>query len=473
MSFFPVAKELSLIRFSDNEIMLYMLQLVQALKYELYNDSPLVRFLVKRGLSEPKFVGHQLFWQLMSEAHISYIRHRFSAILVNFIYGIGSFYSDELLKGYAFTQKLVELNQKLSKFSHSEATMPFRKALSEIVIPSEFHLPMDPRLVVDSFIIDECKVMNSKKKPFWLSFKNASPFATEHVLTMFKVGDDLRQDQLTLQLMKVMEYLWREKGYNYHMKCYGVLPTGLNQGFIEIVPYAKTEASIQQEKGALSGVLDKETFSNFLKKHNPSPKAYESAKENFRLSSAGYAVATCVLGIADRHPGNIMIQRMTGNVVHIDFGDCFEVTKERAQLAETIPFRLTRNIIATLGPCSIEGSFRRTFEEGIRVIRDRREAVMSILEIFIREPITSGGFFEPLPKNEVISGSVEINDLVSRSSALERLKDQISRISEKINGLDFENDTPLTVSEQTDALIKSATDTYNLSCLYHGWNPLW
>ena len=194
---------------------------------------------------------------------------------------------------------------------------------------------------------------------------------------------------------------------------------------------------------------------------------------NFSKTSALMSIVGYIIGLGDRHPGNIMIQRMTGNVVHIDFGDCFEVTKERAQLAETIPFRLTRNIIATLGPCSIEGSFRRTFEEGIRVIRDRREAVMSILEIFIREPITSGGFFEPLPKNEVISGSVEINDLVSRSSALERLKDQISRISEKINGLDFENDTPLTVSEQTDALIKSATDTYNLSCLYHGWNPLW
>jgi phosphatidylinositol-4,5-bisphosphate 3-kinase len=47
-------------KFEDHEIMLYMLQLVHALKYELYDDSPLVRFLVKRGLLEPKFLGHQL-----------------------------------------------------------------------------------------------------------------------------------------------------------------------------------------------------------------------------------------------------------------------------------------------------------------------------------------------------------------------------------------------------------------------------
>ena len=63
---------------------------VQALKYELYDDSELLRFLLKRGLAEPKFLGHQLFWQLMSEAHLSHIRERFSAIVVNFMYGIGS-----------------------------------------------------------------------------------------------------------------------------------------------------------------------------------------------------------------------------------------------------------------------------------------------------------------------------------------------------------------------------------------------
>ena len=38
------------------------------------------------------------------------------------------------------------------------------------------------------------------------------------------------------------------------------------------------------------------------------------------MSMVGY-----VLGLGDRHPSNLMLDRTTGHVVHIDFGDCFEV----------------------------------------------------------------------------------------------------------------------------------------------------
>lgn len=180
---------------------------------------------------------------------------------------------------------------------------------------------------------------------------------------------------------------------------------------------------------------------------------------NFSKTTALMSIVGYIIGLGDRHPENIMIQKLSGHVVHIDFGDCFEVTKERDKLAENIPFRLTRNMIATFGPCSTEGTFRKTCEETISAIRQRREAVMSTLEIFIRDPTTSGGVFEAFQTD--------------KNGEQKRLKEKISRISKKINGLDFENTTPLSVAEQFDALVKSATDTYNLSYLYHGWNPLW
>jgi FKBP12-rapamycin complex-associated protein len=41
---------------------------------------------------------------------------------------------------------------------------------------------------------------------------------------------------------------------------------------------------------------------------------------NSYRSMVGY-----ILGLGDRHPSNLMLDRNTGNVIHIDFGDCFEV----------------------------------------------------------------------------------------------------------------------------------------------------
>ena len=45
------------------------------------------------------------------------------------------------------------------------------------------------------------------------------------------------------------------------------------------------------------------------------------------MSMVGY-----ILGLGDRHPSNIMLQRITGKVVHIDFGDCFEVAMKREEV---------------------------------------------------------------------------------------------------------------------------------------------
>lgn len=49
-----------------------------------------------------------------------------------------------------------------------------------------------------------------------------------------------------------------------------------------------------------------------------------------------------ILGLGDRHPSNILLERSTGKIIHCDFGDCFEVTIMREKFPETVPFRLTR-----------------------------------------------------------------------------------------------------------------------------------
>lgn len=71
------------------------------------------------------------------------------------------------------------------------------------------------------------------------------------------------------------------------------------------------------------------------------------------MSMAGY-----ILGLGDRHPSNLMLERVSGRVVHIDFGDCFEITKQRSKYPEIIPFRLTRMMTAAMGYTGLAGTYR-------------------------------------------------------------------------------------------------------------------
>lgn len=65
-----------------------------------------------------------------------------------------------------------------------------------------------------------------------------------------------------------------------------------------------------------------------------------------------------LLGLGDRHPSNLMLDRYSGKLLHIDFGDCFEASMHREKFPEKVPFRLTRMMIMAMGVSGIEGNFR-------------------------------------------------------------------------------------------------------------------
>ena len=59
-------------------------------------------------------------------------------------------------------------------------------------------------------------------------------------------------------------------------------------------------------------------------------EAWLSRRTTYCRSLAVMSVVGYILGLGDRHPSNLMIGRESGRVVHIDFGDCFEVGRCRA-----------------------------------------------------------------------------------------------------------------------------------------------
>lgn len=58
-------------------------------------------------------------------------------------------------------------------------------------------------------------MLQSKKSPIFLSYLNTINFAElneENYNIIFKHGDDLRQDMLTLQMLKLMNTIWKNEG---------------------------------------------------------------------------------------------------------------------------------------------------------------------------------------------------------------------------------------------------------------------
>ena len=80
--------------------------------------------------------------------------------------------------------------------------------------------------------------MESKKKPLWLTLKDADTGAD--IALMLKVGDDLRQDALIMQLLRVMSDLWKKEGLDMQMMLYDCISTGNERGLLQIVGNANT-----------------------------------------------------------------------------------------------------------------------------------------------------------------------------------------------------------------------------------------
>uniref|UniRef100_H3B8M2 Phosphatidylinositol 3-kinase catalytic subunit type 3 n=1 Tax=Latimeria chalumnae TaxID=7897 RepID=H3B8M2_LATCH len=171
-------------------------------------------------------------------------------------------------------------------------------------------LPLEPQVKIRGIIPEKATLFKSALMPAKLIFK-AEDGGKYPVI--FKHGDDLRQDQLILQIISLMDKLLRKESLDLKLTPYKVLATSTKHGFmqfIQSVPVAEvlgTEGSIQ----------------NFFRKHAPSEKGpygiSAEVMDTYVKSCAGYCVITYILGVGDRHLDNLLLTK-TGKLFHIDFG---------------------------------------------------------------------------------------------------------------------------------------------------------
>ncbi|CCH41615.1 Phosphatidylinositol 3-kinase catalytic subunit type 3 [Wickerhamomyces ciferrii] len=319
----------------DNELELYLLQLVQALKYESLTSSssignseysivelnestsssmlnaslsPLSQFLVDRALGNDR-LGSFLYWYLNVESKDK-PNSVYKQILDHYL---KNYTNDGLTKEISLVDSLVKLCLKIK---NTKDTTPKKIEALRSILDTKFKsfppvkLPLDPSVEICGTISSESSVFKSSLSPLKITFKTTD--GGEYPL-MFKVGDDLRQDQLVIQIILLMNRLLTNENVDLKLTPYKILATGPTEGAIQFIPNS-TLASVLAE---YHGILP------YLRHHHPDPNeelgVSDWVMDNFVKSCAGYCVITYILGVGDRHLDNLLICP-DGHFFHADFG---------------------------------------------------------------------------------------------------------------------------------------------------------
>lgn len=319
----------------DIEIVLYLLQLVQALRYE-NDDSALCSLLIEKGKANDR-IGAQLFWYLTVESLDPNPPPVFSQTRSRFLGAISAGQRRSLERQEQWVEELVSLAESI-KASKENRLKKIEKlktwATERQDVPERIPFPLDPTLDITGFQPAKCSVFKSSLFPLRLSLVTSPSQEAGHKLqreesgtteleqreaaitkiesgtfdAIFKSGDDLRQDQLVIQIITLFNDLLLRENLDLKLTPYRILATGPTSGFVEFIDSAPL-ASILSEYGSLAAYLGATS----------TKKVDEKVMDTYVRSCAGYCVITYLLGVGDRHLDNLLLTK-SGHFFHADFG---------------------------------------------------------------------------------------------------------------------------------------------------------
>ena len=209
---------------------------------------------------------------------------------------------------------------------------------------------------IESFI-HNVNVITSKQRPRKIVLRGSDG---KNYMFLLKGHEDLRQDERVMQLFGLVNALLakdrRTNNYDLNIQRYAIAPLSHNAGVVGWVPHCDTLHSLIRDYREprkiplnmenremmnmtpdydLLTVMQKvEVFETALQRttgkgndlhevlwiKSSNSEEWLERRTKFTRSLAVMSIVGYILGLGDRHPSNLMLDQISGRVLHIDFG---------------------------------------------------------------------------------------------------------------------------------------------------------
>ncbi|KAG0299039.1 Phosphatidylinositol (PI) 3-kinase [Linnemannia gamsii] len=363
---------------NDDDLLLFLLQLVQGLKFEHidsnFGESNLVAFLIERAVKNP-ILGNYFHWYLMIECEDVAVSKMYGKVSYQYMSAMtasGIQRRESLRRQGELIETLANLAKSVQQMRESRpkkvslsislvlysifmaailtaeicfSTFQIDKLREYISDPKNglvtfkpLALPLDPRIEVTGIVPERTGIFKSNLLPLHLTFSCTDGSLYQ---VIFKSGDDLRQDQLVIQLITLMDDLLRKENLDLKLLPYKVLATGADHGMVQFVQSMSLANVLNENNGSLL---------MYWRKYHLDERSVETfgvrpeVMDNYVKSCAGYSVIMYLLGVGDRHLDNLLMSP-NGNIFHVDFG--FILGRDPKPFPA--PMKITKEMVDAMG----------------------------------------------------------------------------------------------------------------------------
>lgn len=399
-------------------VLFYIPQLVQSLRHDTMGY---VTEFVKYIAQKSQVVAHQLIWNMRTNMYMDEEMHQKDSALFDaldsLIKDIVSALSGPAKQFYErefdFFSKITNISGEIRPFPKGvERKRACLEALKNVQVQEGCYLPSNPEaLVVDidvasgtpmqsaakapylaRFRVQRCGIKELERAAMAVSYKQSSQSQQHNTkdsasgsmtselwqAAIFKVGDDVRQDMLALQVIGIFKNIFQHVGLDLYLFPYRVVATAPGCGVIECVPNAKSRDQLGRQ-------TDIGLYDYFIKKYgDETTREFQNARRNFIKSMAAYSVIGFLLQIKDRHNGNIMLDT-EGHIIHIDFGFMFE-SSPGGNLGFEPDIKLTEEMVMIMGGKVDAPQFCWFMElcvQAYLAVRPYQEAIISLVSLML------------------------------------------------------------------------------------------